>query len=167
MRVTAEILWKDKEYMSKIVVCMGAFHSMCNFLGTVGKIFKDTGLKDIAVDSAVNAKGWIEETNNSEDSQKQDSTHNEFADLQKCLTEEQFEQLLKVKSRTIVMLFNEFQNVLMKDNVDLTCFWMSYMDMVEILLIKSGHWRRVTGCSFWLWEKQWYNGCSHMIDQTV
>ena len=37
------------------------------------------------------------------------------------------------------MLFNEFQNVLMKDNVDLTCFWMSYMDMVEILLIKSGH----------------------------
>ena len=50
MRVTAEILWKDEEYMSKIVVWIGAFHSMCNFIGTVGKLF-------IAVDSAVNAEG--------------------------------------------------------------------------------------------------------------
>ena len=116
---------------------------MCNFIGTVGKLFKDAGLKDIAVDSAVNAEGWIEETNNSKDSQKQDSTHNEFADLQKCLTEKQFEQL-KIKSCTrIVKLFNEYQNVLMKDNVELTCFWMSYIDMVEILLTKSGHWRRL------------------------
>ena len=79
---------------------MGAFHTMCNFLGTVGKIFKNDGLKDIAVDSAVNAEGWIEETNNSEDSQKQDLTHNEFEDLLKCLTEEQFKQLLKFKSCT-------------------------------------------------------------------
>ena len=36
---------------------MGAFHSMCHFLGTVGKLSKDAGLKDIAVDSAVNAEG--------------------------------------------------------------------------------------------------------------
>ena len=36
---------------------MGAFHSMCNFQTTVGKIFKNAGLKDIAVDSAVNAEG--------------------------------------------------------------------------------------------------------------
>ena len=43
--------------MCKIVVWMGAFHSMCHFLGTVGKLFKDAGLKDIAVDSAVNAEG--------------------------------------------------------------------------------------------------------------
>ena len=43
--------------MSKIVVWMGAFHSMCHFLGTVGKLFKDAGLKDIAVDSTVNAEG--------------------------------------------------------------------------------------------------------------
>ena len=65
----------------------------------------------------------------------QDSTHKIFADLQKCLTEEQLEQLLKIKSCTrIVQLFNEYQNVLVKDNVELTRFWMSYIDMVEILI---------------------------------
>ena len=57
VRFTAEILWKDEEYMSKIVVWIGAFHSMCNFIGTVRKLFKDAGLTDIAVDSAVNAEG--------------------------------------------------------------------------------------------------------------
>ena len=40
MRVTAEILWKDGEYMSKIVVWIGAFHSMCNFLGTVERYLR-------------------------------------------------------------------------------------------------------------------------------
>ena len=127
---------------------MGAFHSMCNFLGTVGKIFKDAGLKDIVIDSTVDAEGWIEETNNSKDSQKQISTHNKFADLQKCLTEEQFQQLLKIKSCTRkVQLFNEYQNVLINNNVEITCFWMSYMyiDMVEILInqiraLKGGYW---------------------------
>ena len=59
--------------------------------------------------------------NNSVDSQKQDSTHNEFADLQKCLTEEKFEQLKIISPTRIVKLFHEYQNALMKDNVDLTC----------------------------------------------
>ena len=39
---------------------MGAFHSVCNFLVTIGKIFEDTGLRDIAVESAVIAEGLIE-----------------------------------------------------------------------------------------------------------
>ena len=60
--------------------------------------------------------------NNSVDSKKQDSTHNEFADLQKCLTEEQLEQLKIISPTRIVKLFNEYQNALMKDNVELTCF---------------------------------------------
>ena len=40
MRVTAEIIWKDEEYMSKIVKWMGAFHSMCNVLGKLETYLK-------------------------------------------------------------------------------------------------------------------------------
>ena len=42
-------------------VGMGAFHSICYFLVTIGKRFKDTGLRDIAVESSVIAEGLIEE----------------------------------------------------------------------------------------------------------
>ena len=42
------------------IVGMGAFHTICNFLVTIGKRFEDTGLRDIAVESAVIAEGLIE-----------------------------------------------------------------------------------------------------------
>ena len=42
------------------IVEMDAFHSICNFLVTIGKRFKDTWLRDIAVESAVIAEGLIE-----------------------------------------------------------------------------------------------------------
>ena len=42
------------------IVGMGAFHSICNFLVTNGKRFKNTGLRDIAVESAGIAEGLIE-----------------------------------------------------------------------------------------------------------
>ena len=41
-------------------VGMGAFHMICNFLVSIEKRYKDTGLMDIAVESAVIAKGLIE-----------------------------------------------------------------------------------------------------------
>ena len=51
-----EILWKDEEKMRTIIVRMGAFHTICNFLATNGKRFKDAGLRDVAVESAVIAE---------------------------------------------------------------------------------------------------------------
>ena len=42
------------------IVGISAFHTICNFLVTIGKLFKDTGLRDIAVWSAVIAEGLIE-----------------------------------------------------------------------------------------------------------
>ena len=141
-----EILWKDEEKMRTIIVRMGAFHTICNFLATIGKRFKDAGLRDVAVESAVIAEGSIEavlegrqytravrlhriiyealqrliwkgfyswiETNHSEDSQRLQETHNEFKDLQKTLTEEQFEHVFKNESCTrIFRLFNEYHRM--------------------------------------------------------
>ena len=45
--------------MQTKIVGMGAFHSICNFLVTIGKKFKDTGLRDIEVELAVIAEGLI------------------------------------------------------------------------------------------------------------
>ena len=42
------------------IVGMGTFHLICYFLVIIGKRFKDTGLRDKAVESAVIAEGLIE-----------------------------------------------------------------------------------------------------------
>ena len=41
------------------IVGMGAFHWICNFPVTIGKRFKDTGLRDKAVELAVIVEGLI------------------------------------------------------------------------------------------------------------
>ena len=43
--------------MHTIIEGMGTFHTICNFLVTNGKRFKDTGLRELAVESAVIAEG--------------------------------------------------------------------------------------------------------------
>ena len=55
-----DILLNYEEKMRTIIVGMGALHRICNFLVKIGKIFKDNGLRDIAVDSTVIAEGLIE-----------------------------------------------------------------------------------------------------------
>lgn len=36
---------------------MGVFHSCCNLMETIGKRFKDAGLRDMAVESEIIAEG--------------------------------------------------------------------------------------------------------------
>jgi len=38
---------------------MGVFHTICNFLGIIGKRFLDAGLRDLAVESEVIAEGSV------------------------------------------------------------------------------------------------------------
>ena len=39
---------------------MGVFHTICNFLGIIGKRFLDAGLRDSAVESEVIAEGSVD-----------------------------------------------------------------------------------------------------------
>ena len=39
---------------------MGNFHSICNLLSTIGKLFGDAGLRDLAVESGVIVEGSID-----------------------------------------------------------------------------------------------------------
>ena len=48
-------------------------------------------------------------------------------------------------SKTKAVQVNEYQNVLRNNNGELSCFWISYIDMVEILFgliraSKEGYW---------------------------
>lgn len=48
-----EILWKNKEQFSRVVLRMGGFHIALTFLAVIGKRFGDAGLSDILVESGV------------------------------------------------------------------------------------------------------------------
>ncbi len=48
-----EILWKNKELFSNVVLQMGAFHVCLAFLAVIGKRFGDAGLSDVLIESGV------------------------------------------------------------------------------------------------------------------
>ena len=45
----AEITWKHDDKFKNIILRMGAFHTICNLLSTIGKRFQDAGLRDLCV----------------------------------------------------------------------------------------------------------------------
>ena len=56
----ADITWKHPDKFQPIVLRMGVFHTICNFLGIIGKRFLDAGLRDLAVESEVIAEGSVD-----------------------------------------------------------------------------------------------------------
>ena len=54
-----EIVWKQPHLYGKVVLMMGNFHTLCNFMSSIGKMFGKAGLRDVAVESGVIAEGSI------------------------------------------------------------------------------------------------------------
>ena len=52
-----EIQWRFPNEFFNVVVCMGGFHIVLNFLALLGKKFADSGLDDLLIESGVYAAG--------------------------------------------------------------------------------------------------------------
>ena len=60
----AEITWQHPDKFQSIALRMGVFHTICNFLGIIGKKFLDAGLRDLVVDSEVITEGSVDQVLN-------------------------------------------------------------------------------------------------------
>ena len=55
----AEVFWKHRDQYSGIVLRLGSFHMICNFIGILGKRFQDAGLKDLCIEAGIVAEGSV------------------------------------------------------------------------------------------------------------
>ena len=55
-----DITWKHPDNFQPIALKMAVFHTICNYLGIIGKRFLDAGLRDLAVESEVIAEGSVD-----------------------------------------------------------------------------------------------------------
>lgn len=53
------IQWNQPKLFKNVVLRMGQFHMICNFLGVIGRRFADAGLKDIIIESGIIAEGSV------------------------------------------------------------------------------------------------------------
>ena len=54
-----EIVWKQTDEFSNVVLRMGAFHTAMTFIAVLGKRFGDTGLSDLFIEAGIIASGSV------------------------------------------------------------------------------------------------------------
>lgn len=180
-----EITWKHPEQFSSIIIRMGAFHTICTLIATIGKRFQDAGLRDLCVESGVVAQGsvagimegrkynravrlhklvyeallhlvwkgflpWLE-TTNIDDMVHLEESLRVIDIFSKDISQNGLEQILKNPSCTCILNhFEEYIEVLRRGS-GLAAFWVTYIDVVEILLgliraSREGDWTLHLSC---------------------
>ena len=59
-KIAYDIQWQNMEKFSKVIINLGAFHAMCSFMGSLGKMMTGSGLEDILIEAGVCASGSIQ-----------------------------------------------------------------------------------------------------------
>jgi len=164
-----EIAWKHPDRYDHILLMMGNFHTICNFMSSIGKMFSDAGLRDVAVESSVIAEGSVNKVMEGKQYNQAVRLHklcyeafmrlawkgfknwlesdklNKYADLKEKMRplhnisintcHETLEAaLLDESCSEIIDLFAVYLNDLRHSHGQMAQLWMTYVDMVEVLL---------------------------------
>ena len=169
-----EIMWKQPQEFSRIVLRMGAFHIACTFMSVIGKRFADAGLLTLCVESGIVGAGAVNQALDGK-------MYNRAVRLHKVLFEafsrrlwESFEERYGEASMFqdpelftclsvsrlccshssvahtatrpgFTSLLRLYEMFLQSLDTGLARFWLSYLQMVEVLLMfirscREGNW---------------------------
>ena len=157
------IIWKHRDTFSEVIPRMGTFHTLCTLLNIIGKRFQDAGLRDLCIESGVNAEGSVEKLLLGKQYNRAVRFHkllyealqrlawigfvefqdkDESADLQCLVNTFSLEICQKTFTETLsspVFLllaehFEAYKDSLLQHGGPLASFWMSYLDIVDIML---------------------------------
>ena len=54
------IVWQYTDNFNDIIIRLGVFHTICSYLGAVGKLLQGSGFTDIVIEAGVCASGSVE-----------------------------------------------------------------------------------------------------------
>lgn len=164
-----EIAWCHQETFSDVFILMGGFHTICNLLSIIGKLFGNAGLSDLAVETGAISQGSIRNALQGKQYNRAIRLHKyiyeafmqiiwrqlldylmlEYTDIfSKLETVNELTQQFcdnmcnetfnnAIEDPTIKMFMDTFDGYLYylrNDNGALSSFWMTYIDLVELLL---------------------------------
>lgn len=173
-----EIKWKEPEKFQNCIVMMGIFHLLMVYMGILNKRFGDGGLRDALIQSSIVAEGSIDSALRGKSYNRGIRIYKIFYEaLNRLLISKvqeratgSFEELLQeissansINKQALLDLKdkNSFQDLynkysVLKDELHssemaLPRFWISYIQMVDLLLatiysVRSGNWNLLLEC---------------------
>ncbi len=171
-----EIAWKNQKTFGSLILRMGDFHTVNVMHSIIGKRFEGAGLKDLVVEAKVIAEGSLSNVLDGKmynrgmrlyklvyeaflrliwkgfiEAKSDDVNFQTFSEvcqrLLEELTQDMLEQVLQHEATACIFsLFEEHLDQLRNNNGDLSKFWMSCLDLIDILLClvraaREGDWR--------------------------
>jgi hypothetical protein len=165
-----EIKWKEGNKFKNCVIMMGLFHMLMMYMHILSKHFSDAGLCDVLIQNNVIAEGSV-------DKALSGKMYNRGVRMYKLMYEAVMTRVLdnlglddithitamKISdidydavwaNGKLESLYNQFLDVKTKmceEGYSLQQFWISFLDMVELLLntiysIRSGNWELLLEC---------------------
>ena len=168
-----DIRWADKKLFDRTGIRLGEFHTCMNFLGVIGKRFRDAGLYDLVIKAEVVAIGSVNAVLEGKQYNRAIAAHKVVVEAMEHLRFEAFlgslpeskKTELRKLAQTMLFVFpspgfvdmaagRDFQQFV--DEYSHFCaeqsflsptfsFWQSYVEMISVLL----HFIRCTRCSDW------------------
>ena len=165
-----EIFWKHKSLFKGLVIMMDGFHLLMMLLGVIGTRFGDACLRELAVQSEVVAEGSIDKVLSGKqynravrlhkltyealmrlllkefESSVELSTPLDLEQLKLDPNQEEFARVLHSDNfREWENQFTAFVQGIQKSGTDLARFWLTYLDLCELLLnliyaTRTGKW---------------------------
>ena len=163
-----EIKWKKMDQFKDCVLMHGIFHLLMMYLGITGKRFKDTGVRDVLVQSEIVAESSIERAltgkmynravwcyklmyealirllidkfhSEMEGNEEKLCSQNEpllkINELRQSLNQEKFEEIRDSDElRKYKNMLMEFRIKIESNSGDICKCWLSFLDMVNVLL---------------------------------
>ena len=59
-KIAYDVQWDKPEKYAKLVIHLGAFHTMCSYMGSIGKMMTGSGFEDVLIESGLYASGSID-----------------------------------------------------------------------------------------------------------
>ena len=175
-----EIKWKQKEKFQNCVIMMGVFHMIMVYMHILSKRFADAGLKGALIQSSIIAEGSVDRAlcgkmynrgirmyklmyealmriliKHMEDENDEMDIHSHIKDAEiTTVTHENVEHLIESsKSQELYKNFTDLKSNMsnVNDGNTLQAFWISYIEMVDLLLntiysVRSGKWELLLEC---------------------
>ena len=174
----AEVIGKQPQQFSRIVLRLGVFRTICTLLAVIGKRFGDAGLHDVAIESGIIAEGSVGSVLDGKQYNRGVRLHKiiykalmrivwkgfhswlednhpdylpymilKMKELYADLCQSRLSEVIQNEScARIFMLYNTYFEKLRKQSGQIASFWMSYIDIVDILLgNRSGNRERAIG----------------------
>ena len=157
-----EIRWQDGNLTKRLILRLGDFHTALNFLGILGKRFRDAGLQDIMTESQILAEGSANRVMSGQQYNRSMRCHKIVAEAMQrlrfhdfldsipkdesvtaCNTLRQlhmsypdnFEEMANENASKILQeQYNKHVKKRSTENVNYA-FWSTYLELVELLLV--------------------------------